>query len=77
MQLVLMVGYMRIVSPSFTIKWAHRCINVHPSLLPDFAGGMDLAVHSAVIAAGKKKTGCTVHFVTAEVDGGPIGASGV
>ncbi len=71
-QLVLMVGYMRIVSPDFTSRWNYRCINVHPSLLPDFAGGMDLAVHSAVLAAGKKRSGCTVHFVTAEVDGGPI-----
>ena len=42
-QLVLMVGYMRIVSPLFTTKWAYRCINVHPSLLPEFSGGMDLA----------------------------------
>ena len=47
-------------------------MNVHPSLLPDFAGGMDLEVHSAVIAAGKPESGCTVHFVTEEVDGGPI-----
>ena len=43
-QLVLMIGYMRIVSPSFTNRWTDRCLNVHPSLLPDFAGGMDLQV---------------------------------
>lgn len=41
-QLLLCVGYMRILSPAFCRKWAGRCLNVHPSLLPDFAGGMDL-----------------------------------
>lgn len=71
-QLVLMIGYMRIVSPAFAAHWANRCMNVHPSLLPDFAGGMDLQVHADVIAAGRSKSGCTVHFVTAEVDGGPV-----
>ena len=69
---VCILGYMRIVSGKFTNRWKNRCINVHPSLLPDFAGGMDLAVHQAVIDAGKDKSGCTVHFVTEEVDGGPI-----
>lgn len=63
---------MRIVSPVFTRRWAGRCFNVHPSLLPDFAGGMDLQVHEAVLKARKTKTGCTVHLVTDEVDGGPI-----
>ena len=43
--LVLLIGYMRIVSSSFTDRWLGRCLNVHPSLLPDFAGGMDLEVH--------------------------------
>lgn len=43
-QLVLCVGYMRILSPAFCRRWAGRCLNVHPSLLPDFAGGMDLQV---------------------------------
>ena len=71
-QLVLMIGYMRIVSAAFTDKWLDRCMNAHPSLLPDFAGGMDLQVHEAVLAAGKTKSGCTVHFVTEQVDGGPI-----
>lgn len=70
--LVLMIGYMRIVSPVFIAAYRNRCMNVHPSLLPDFAGGMDLQVHAAVIAAGKKESGCTVHYVTEEVDGGPI-----
>ncbi len=63
---------MRILSDSFCEEWRGRVLNVHPSLLPDFAGGMDLAVHKAVIEAGKKESGCTVHFVTEIVDGGPI-----
>jgi len=69
---VLMIGYMRIVSQVMTSRFPLRMINVHPSLLPDFAGGMDLAVHEAVLAAGKEESGCTVHYVTEEVDGGPI-----
>mgnify|MGYP005693857283 CR=1 FL=1 len=69
---VLLVGYMRILSPSFCKFWAGRCINVHPSLLPKHAGGMDLHVHQAVIDAGEEETGCTIHEVTDDVDGGPI-----
>ncbi len=70
--LVLLIGYMRIVSPWFCRAWEDRLVNVHPSLLPDFAGGMDGDVHEAVIASGNRETGCTVHLVTEEVDGGPI-----
>jgi len=69
---VLLVGYMRILSKEFTEYWAGRCINVHPSLLPKHAGGMDLAVHQAVIDAKEGESGCTIHEVTEEVDGGPI-----
>jgi len=69
---VVLVGYMRILSAEFTNTWQQKIINVHPSLLPDFAGMMDLDVHRAVIAAGKQQTGCTVHYVTAELDAGPI-----
>lgn len=69
---VLLIGYMRILSPSFCKFWAGRCINVHPSLLPKHAGGMDLRVHQAVIDAGEEETGCTIHEVTEQVDGGPI-----
>eukprot|EP00639_Heterosigma_akashiwo_P021979 CAMPEP_0206410094 /NCGR_PEP_ID=MMETSP0294-20121207/32359_1 /ASSEMBLY_ACC=CAM_ASM_000327 /TAXON_ID=39354 /ORGANISM="Heterosigma akashiwo, Strain CCMP2393" /LENGTH=1090 /DNA_ID=CAMNT_0053870317 /DNA_START=136 /DNA_END=3409 /DNA_ORIENTATION=+ len=71
-QLVLCIGYMRILSPQFCQAWADRCLNVHPSLLPEFAGGMDLAVHKAVLDAGRPRSGCTVHWVTEEVDGGGI-----
>lgn len=70
--LVLLVGYMRILSKSFTDTWHGRCLNVHPSLLPKHAGGMDLAVHQAVIDAKESETGCTIHQVTEEVDGGPV-----
>lgn len=71
-ELVLLVGYMRILSDEFVDEWRGRVLNVHPSLLPEFAGGMDLQVHADVIKAGKKESGCTVHLVTEEVDGGAI-----
>jgi len=71
-ELVLLVGYMRILSKAFCDFWANKCINVHPSLLPKHAGGMDLAVHQAVIDAGESESGCTIHMVTEAVDGGPI-----
>lgn len=69
---VILVGYMRILSTPFCDFWSGRCINVHPSLLPKHAGGMDLAVHQAVIDAGEEESGCTIHEVTEAVDGGPI-----
>eukprot|EP00522_Entomoneis_paludosa_P016391 CAMPEP_0172445032 /NCGR_PEP_ID=MMETSP1065-20121228/5017_1 /TAXON_ID=265537 /ORGANISM="Amphiprora paludosa, Strain CCMP125" /LENGTH=1149 /DNA_ID=CAMNT_0013195825 /DNA_START=38 /DNA_END=3487 /DNA_ORIENTATION=- len=71
-EFVLLVGYMRILSVPFCRFWVGRCINVHPSLLPRHAGGMDLAVHQAVIDAREKESGCTIHQVTETVDGGPI-----
>jgi phosphoribosylamine--glycine ligase/phosphoribosylglycinamide formyltransferase/phosphoribosylformylglycinamidine cyclo-ligase/phosphoribosylamine--glycine ligase/phosphoribosylformylglycinamidine cyclo-ligase len=71
-EFVLLVGYMRILSKPFTDFWKGRCINVHPSLLPKHAGGMDLAVHQAVIDAKESESGCTIHQVTESVDGGPI-----
>lgn len=70
--LLVLIGYMRILSARFVQDWPNRVINVHPSLLPAFAGKMDLDVHKAVIEAREKKTGCTVHFVTEAVDSGPI-----
>ncbi|NQT61189.1 MAG: phosphoribosylglycinamide formyltransferase [Bacteroidetes bacterium] len=70
--LVLLIGYMRILSVNFCESWKNRVINVHPSLLPDFSGGMDTDVHTAVLNAKKKETGCTVHLVTPELDAGPI-----
>ncbi len=71
-ELVLMVGYMRIVSAKFVKTWRGRPLNVHPSLLPAFGGLMNMKVHEAVLAAGVSETGCTIHQVTEEVDSGPI-----
>jgi phosphoribosylglycinamide formyltransferase-1 len=69
---VVLIGYMKILSSAFIQTWHERIINVHPSLLPAFAGGMDNNVHQAVLDAGMKESGCTVHQVTEEVDAGPI-----
>ena len=70
--MILCIGWMRILSPNFIEKWKKRCYNVHPSLLPAFAGGMDKNVHQEVLDSGTKETGCTVHEVTNDVDMGPI-----
>ena len=70
--LVLLIGYMRILSPEFCRVWRDRLLNVHPSLLPKYAGGMDTNVHKDVLNNGETETGCTIHFVTDEVDRGPI-----
>mmetsp|Transcript_24738 Transcript_24738/g.33946 ORF Transcript_24738/g.33946 Transcript_24738/m.33946 type:complete len:682 (-) Transcript_24738:113-2158(-) len=70
--LVLMVGFMRIASAEFVGRWQGRCLNVHPSLLPRFAGGMDLQVHRAVLAAGDRESGCSIHWVSEQLDGGPL-----
>jgi phosphoribosylglycinamide formyltransferase-1 len=69
-ELVVNAGWDRILSPIFVAAYRGRILNVHPSLLPAFAGGMD-AVERA-LAHGVKITGCTVHLVTEEVDQGPI-----
>lgn len=71
-ELVLLIGYMRILSPYFVEQWRGRLLNVHPSLLPAFAGLMNRKVHEAVLSAGASETGCTIHQVTEELDGGPI-----
>ncbi len=71
-ELVLLIGYMRIVSAKFVETWRGRLLNVHPSLLPAFGGLMNQKVHEAVLAAGVSETGCTIHQVTEKVDGGPI-----
>jgi phosphoribosylglycinamide formyltransferase-1 len=71
-ELVLLIGYMRIVSAKFVNTWQGRLLNVHPSLLPAFGGLMNQRVHEAVLAAGIGETGCTIHQVTEELDGGPI-----
>ena len=70
--LVLLIGFMRILSTKFCQEWRDKLLNVHPSLLPKYAGGMDTNVHEDVLKNGDTETGCTIHFVTDEVDGGPI-----
>ena len=71
-ELILLIGFMRILSSEFCHRWQDKILNVHPSLLPKYAGGMDKNVHEQVLANDDKKTGCTIHFVTEEIDGGPI-----
>ena len=72
--LVCLAGYLRMLTPVFINKYAGRLMNTHPALLPAFGGkGMHgLKVHQAVLDYGCKVSGCTIHFVTLEVDGGPI-----
>lgn len=70
--LVLLIGFMRILSSKFCKEWSGRILNVHPSLLPKYAGGMDMNVHEEVINNKEIETGCTIHFVTEDVDSGPI-----
>lgn len=67
--LVVLAGFMRILTPGFVAHYAGRLINIHPSLLPAFTG---LHTHQRAIDAGCKFAGCTVHQVTAELDVGPI-----
>ena len=68
-ELVILSGYMRILTPDFVKPWAGRILNIHPSLLPNFPGAH---AHRDVIAAGAKESGCTVHFVDSGMDTGPI-----
>ena len=71
-ELVLLIGFMRILSTRFCAEWNNKVLNVHPSLLPKYSGGMDTNVHEQVIENNDKETGCTIHFVTDELDAGPI-----
>lgn len=66
--LVVLAGFMRILSATFTQHYEGRMLNIHPSLLPKFQG---LHTHQRALDAGEKRHGVTVHFVTAELDGGP------
>jgi phosphoribosylglycinamide formyltransferase 1 len=68
-ELIALAGFMRIETPGFVRKWHGRQLNIHPSLLPAFKG---LNPQAQALAAGVKISGCTVHFVTEDLDGGPI-----
>jgi phosphoribosylglycinamide formyltransferase 1 len=76
-ELVVLAGYARIFDPSVVRAYPHHILNIHPSLLPAFAGGMAPKPQADALAAGVKLSGCTVHFVTDEVDAGPIVAQAV
>lgn len=68
-QLVVLAGFMRILSDEFVLRFAGRMLNIHPSLLPKYAG---LHTHRRVLEAGDREHGASVHFVTPELDGGPV-----
>jgi phosphoribosylglycinamide formyltransferase-1 len=68
-QLVVLAGFMRILSPEFAAAYAGRMLNIHPALLPSYPG---LHTHERVLAAGDKVHGCSVHLVTGVLDGGPV-----
>jgi len=67
--LVVLAGFMRILSPAFVRHYQGRLLNIHPSLLPKYKG---LHTHQRALAAGDAEHGCSVHFVTEELDGGPL-----
>jgi len=67
--LVALAGFMRVLSPQFAARYAGRMLNIHPALLPAYRG---LHTHERVLSAGGRVHGATVHFVTAELDGGPL-----
>ena len=73
-ELIVLAGFMSILSEAFTSRWPRRILNVHPSLIPAFSGPgcYGLHVHEQALAYGVKVTGATVHFVSRECDGGPI-----
>lgn len=67
--LIVLAGFMRVLTPSFVEKWPDQIINIHPSLLPDYKG---VNTHKRAIEDGKTESGCTVHFVSSDLDGGPV-----
>jgi phosphoribosylglycinamide formyltransferase-1 len=68
-RLVVLAGFMRILGPEFVHEYSGRLLNIHPSVLPAYRG---LHTHARVLAAGDPEHGCSVHFVTEELDGGPV-----
>jgi len=67
--LVILAGFMRILTPEFVARYSGRMVNIHPALLPAYPG---LDTHRRVLEAGDTEHGASIHFVTAEVDGGPV-----
>lgn len=67
--LIVLAGFMRVLGPEFVARYPNRIINLHPSLLPKYKG---LDTHARALAAGDKTHGASVHFVTADLDGGPL-----
>ena len=67
--LVCLAGFMRVLSPGFVARWRGKLLNIHPSLLPEFRG---LDTHARALAEGVTEHGCTVHFVSEELDAGPV-----
>jgi phosphoribosylglycinamide formyltransferase-1 len=67
--LICLAGFMRVLTPDFVARFAGRMLNIHPSLLPKYPG---LHTHARALAAGDTQAGCSVHEVTAELDGGPV-----
>lgn len=67
--IICLAGFMRILTPAFTARWAGRMLNIHPSLLPKYKG---LHTHARALAAGDAQHGCSVHEVTPELDGGAV-----
>ena len=67
--IICLAGFMRVLSPDFVTRWQGRMLNINPSLLPKYPG---LHTHARALEAGDAEAGCSVHEVTAELDGGPI-----
>ncbi len=67
--IICLAGFMRILTPAFMARWQGQMLNIHPSLLPKYKG---LHTHERALEAGDSEAGCSVHEVTAELDGGPI-----
>lgn len=72
--LIVLAGFMRILTPEFCAHYPNRLINIHPSILPAFTG---LHTHERALEAGCRVAGCTIHFVTPELDCGPIISQGI
>ncbi|HLC96789.1 MAG TPA: phosphoribosylglycinamide formyltransferase [Candidatus Nanoarchaeia archaeon] len=70
--LVILIGYMKLMSSWFVRKWRYKVMNIHPSLLPKYAGGMDTEVHAQVLKNKDSETGCSLIFIDEGADTGPI-----